>query len=519
LFALVFALPPGRAWAQSDTALEAHGIEIHGVVNEIGLGLGLAGAELTTFEFVGPDRERKVYSNIVTDPHGEFRIHPERYGDYWIEVRKQAYFATIPVGGVSGLVSSKAPSAETGTLVTVSAAHPSQEVRFALMLPGELTGTVIDEDDKPLPGKLVEVTMAGLPTLSKASARTGPDGAFALKMLMPGEYVVKVSSTSSSGFKPPPKFTEDDLKMVDEDLQTVYWPGVPDELSATPARVNPGAPASLGTIRMRKTPSYRARVSMTDCKPDDLPHLIVTSPADGLGIHAGDAVPALLAFSPPVSSCEDVLVTGLKPGSYTFRLLGGLRWAAATVEVANKNLEVSLALSAGVDISGRIVAGEGVTLPALDKIRITLNPAESGAIYAKASPPDDKGAFLARNVMGPSHRVHIDGLSDKYYVKEIRLDGRVAPDGIVHLYQGSQIEIVIDDQPAAITGSVTDGDNRSASRWSLSRSGLRLKRLLVPSPATTAETFKSPDWSRENTVFWQCHPRRYPTDSRSAHRC
>ncbi len=110
---------------------------------------------------------------------------------------------------------------------------------------------------------------------------------------------------------------------------------------------------------MRKTPSYRARVSMRGCKPDDLPHLVVTSPTDGLRTHAGEAVPALLAFSPQVSPCEDVLVTGLKPGSYTFRLLSARGWAAAPVEVASKNLEVSLAPSVGVDITGRIVAGGG----------------------------------------------------------------------------------------------------------------------------------------------------------------
>jgi hypothetical protein len=78
---------------------------------------------------------------------------------------------------------------------------------------------------------------------------------------------VKVSSPSNRD--KPPKFSEDELKVVDEGLQTAYWPEAPDERSATPVRVSPGAPASLGTMRMRKTPSYRARVSMAGCKPDD----------------------------------------------------------------------------------------------------------------------------------------------------------------------------------------------------------------------------------------------------------
>jgi hypothetical protein len=103
-----------------------------------------------------------------------------------------------------------------------------------------------------------------------------------------------------------------------------------------------------------------------------------------------------------------------------------------------------------------LVAGEGVKLPPLDKVAIVLTPMEIGTGARTA--PDAKGAFVAKNILGPSHRASVSGLGDKYYVKEIRQDGRTAPDRVVRLYQGSQLEIVIDDQPAAITGSVTEAD-------------------------------------------------------------
>jgi Carboxypeptidase regulatory-like domain len=342
-------------------------------------------------------------------------------------------------------------------LVTVSATHPSVEVRFALMRPGELTGTVMDENDKPLAGMLVEITMAGLASLAKATSRTGSDGAFAIRTLMPGEYIIKVSAPKS-WITLLPKFTEDDVKIVDESLETLYWPGVSEVRSATPVRVSPGAPTSLGTIHLRQTPSYRARVSMKGCEPDDLPNFGIVPPNEGtLVVQNGSGPLPILPMSfSSVSSCDDVLVTGLKPGPYSFHLTSMRGWAAVPIEVANKNLEIALPLLPRMDISGRIVAGEGVTLPALDKIQITLLPTETGA-GAKAA-PNSKGAFLAAKLMGPSHRVSVNGLGDKYYVKEIRLDGHTVPDGVVHLYQGSQLEIVLDDQPAAITGSVTDGE-------------------------------------------------------------
>src|ERR1700730_14986418 len=106
---LLFALIAGRAWAQSNTP-----IEIHGVLTELGLNLGLAGADVTLFEFVGPQRVRTVLATSATDTGGTFQFHPERFGDYWVEVKKQGYFATIPMNGQF----SSAPLSETtGTLV------------------------------------------------------------------------------------------------------------------------------------------------------------------------------------------------------------------------------------------------------------------------------------------------------------------------------------------------------------------------------------------------------------------
>jgi hypothetical protein len=120
------------------------------------------------------------------------------------------------------------------------------------------------------------------------------------------------------------------------------------------------------------------------------------------------------------------------------------------VEITNRNLEVQLTMSPEVDASGRFVVGEGVTLPSFEKVRIM------GSFFA--SPPDAKGAFRLNGVRGATVRILVAQLGSGYYVKEIRVDGRVAPDDVVALRQGSQLEIELDDKPATIAGSVTDGD-------------------------------------------------------------
>ncbi len=470
LFAAAFLAAVG-VWAQTDA-----GIQIHGVVREIGLNAGLAGAEVRLFEFAGPEREKTLFATTATDPNGEFLFHPARFGDYWIEVKKQAYFSSIPIAGVGSLnsVNAKPPAEETGSLTSVNAAHPSQEVRYALMRPGELTGTVVDEAGEPVGRAVVEITNAGLPGVARTALSANGTGRFTVTMLMPGEYVVKISPprppsatpaqlTPAQLYSALPKFTEDDLKVVDEELQAIYWPGAFDPQSASPARVSPGTPTDLGTIRMRKTPSYRVRVSMQDCKSDALPYLAVATPNDhNMGVMLMGTAAMLPFIAPPVTSCDDFLVRDLKPGSYTFFLSSAHAWASAPVEIANKNREVTLRLSSGVDISGVVVidktVAEGGTLPALDKLQIQMLPADGPGVPARASPPDAKGAFLARNVLGSAYRINVSGLSDKYCVKEIRVDGQAVPDSVARLYQGSVLEIVLDDQPSSILGSVADGD-------------------------------------------------------------
>ena len=60
----LFALAAGLARTQSNPA-----IEIRGVVTEVGVSLGLPGAEVTLYEFVrDEDRYRVVFATAVTDP-------------------------------------------------------------------------------------------------------------------------------------------------------------------------------------------------------------------------------------------------------------------------------------------------------------------------------------------------------------------------------------------------------------------------------------------------------------------
>ena len=146
------------------------------------------------------------------------------------------------------------------------------------------------------------------------------------------------------------------------------------------------------------------------------------------------------------------------------------------MDITTSNLDVALTVAPDQDIYGRVIAAEGATLPPLDTLKIELKPANDMLRLYRIPAPSTvaDGRFLFKNVGWLRHQVVVRGLGSQYYVKEVRNDGRVAPDGVITLSQGAQLEIVIDDRSAVLSGSVTE-DGRPVSqpivyltRWPMS---------------------------------------------------
>src|SRR5579863_8519877 len=117
---------------------------------------------------------------------------------------------------------------------------------------GELRGRIVDEDGAPLAKQRVGIRPGTITPVV-----TDQDGYFTATKLRPGDYLV---SLVRRGPEILPQFSEEDLKVVDQDLQVSNWPGVP-------VPIRSGASLSVGTITARKTPYYRAHLSVQgpDC--------------------------------------------------------------------------------------------------------------------------------------------------------------------------------------------------------------------------------------------------------------
>ncbi|HEY1755583.1 MAG TPA: carboxypeptidase-like regulatory domain-containing protein [Bryobacteraceae bacterium] len=446
----------GLVHAQNTEALE-----ISGVVMEPGFdgtpSLPVGGVEVTLSEFVLVDNlvTRAVTATVYTDPRGAYQFHPLHLGDYYIEVRKEGYSGVAP--GTAEFI---------GASVKLDPAHPSTQMPFTITRRGGLTGRVIDEDGNPVPGLHLTVQPSGPTGMAKfleTAAVTAADGTFSVSNLLPGPHVVRISPRAGELEKLDLHFSSDDLKTIDRDLETAYWPGGTAVPSAS-IPVSPGASASAGDIKIREASYYRVYVSVprVECAPGEMwAFLALDSGGEAMGVSSRGL--------PQIACANDFLVSNLRPGAYWFMLRKDEpdpgRWALASVDISNKNLDVALTMEPEAEINGRFIAADGATLPPLENIGVSTKPAIVGFAGGGASPvrPDAEGKFVLTNLKFPRHQILVSGLTRQYYIKEYHFNGEPS-DGFVTVNPGAaqQLEIVIDDKPGAIAGTVTDGDKPAA---------------------------------------------------------
>jgi hypothetical protein len=274
---------------------------------------------------------------------------------------------------------------------------------------------------------------------------------------------------------------EKELDTVDLDYEQIYWPGGATLDTVLPIRVDSGAVINAGTIVLRRIPYYRLRVLLpaATCAPGDR---LSVGVAEGPWKYTGLGL---------IPCDEDFWVRGFAPGAYKLEIVtegrsrGSRVRGAAAFDIQKENRSAQIALVRGVDVDGQVTTVEGAWKMPLDTMKIFIDPVEAG-LYADEGPvsPDESGKFKIVNAMPAEHRLKISGVPSSHYVKEVRYNGIalrgnmrrlklvLEPSAVSH-----SLEIVVDDKPATITGSVTDRD-RAVAEPSV---------VLVPWPLSSAE--------------------------------
>jgi hypothetical protein len=70
---------------------------------------------------------------------------------------------------------------------------------------------------------------------------------------------------------------------------------------------------------------------------------------------------------------------------------------------------------------------------------------------------DSAGQFSIHNISWTRQSIRIVGLPRTHYIQQIRYAGQPISDPVLSISSGGQLDIVIDDKPSAITGTVTNG--------------------------------------------------------------
>ncbi|MEO8591693.1 MAG: carboxypeptidase-like regulatory domain-containing protein [Candidatus Solibacter sp.] len=443
------------ALAQSRNATE-----IRGVVLEAGSQQPVPDAEIALFVQAGGairinggwklDETRKAH----TDFSGAFRLAVDKAGEYRVEAKKSGY-ATPGAGN---------PPNSADVRVTDT---PAENVRLYLVLPGRITGRVVDADSGAPVGGLPLNALRETPSIGFGF--TGPagvttaSGEFEIGGLSAGEYAVEVR----------PRFAEDQrvsarkpaaAKSPEHDWEHSYWPGGHGAESAIPVTVIAGANTDVGRITARKVPYYwvHLRIPGDECRNGE--KLAVT---EAFRTARGGQVQHRLA----TTACANGLyVAGFPAG--TWRLMLRLDGSSALnpptalldFTVKDENLELDVPFMRGVTVDGALVAAEGTALPDMTKVRVGLRPNDGFLATMESSAPallDQEGRFQVQEVRLTTQTVRVTGLDAGHYVKEIRYNGALAAADEITLQSGAmahKVNIVLDDKPGAIIGSVLSGE-------------------------------------------------------------
>ena len=394
----------------------------------------------------------------LTDEDGRFELKDLAADTYTITINNSRYFAVDAARGT--------PSA--GKRVTLGRGEVLERIDVAVSRTSAITGRVTDEDGEPVQGAQVQplrlAFVSGRRQVMEAGRpRTTDDlGQYRLYGLQPGRYLVSVRAATAGTYSLP-------------GYPLAYYPGSPALADAQLVAVGVGS--DVPGIDVRLSPGRAARISGIALRADGGPL------AGGLVLANSQRSGGLLGPPRTFSTQTDgsFEISGVGPGEYVLQSRAFMgdqpsEFATTFVSVGGEDVKgVTLRASPGSSVAGRITVEGDASAIKPSAIRIWPFPSDVdlapmiGNGY-RATVGSDR-TFAMKGLFGPLLFRLGGSEPEGWMIKSVRSGATDITDTPIMFGRPNQsiddLEIVVTNRSASVTGSVSDARGRSVADYSV----------------------------------------------------
>jgi Carboxypeptidase regulatory-like domain len=400
------------------------------------------------------DLEHTIAAQSGAD--GRFLLKNVPAGKYRLNVSRNGYF-DVEYG-------QHKPS-DPGAIVNLQPGQNMSDLLFKMGRAGVISGRVFDEDGEPMANVMVNALKhsyrEGRQELTLVTEAQSNDlGEFRLFGLAPGRYFVSAEQREWSRVVGEREFNGAG-NANEKGYAKVYYPSALEPDKASSLTVKEGEEVPSIDFLMKVIQVYRVRGKVTNLVSKHSTHamqvLVVPrkQETDFFGFGMSNLVKADGSFELPE----------VPPGEYTVVAMlfdeGKMYSTQQDVDVVSSDVDgLVLSVNTGLTIPGRI-NWEGRPSPVKDEGSVFLRSSATrfgmGGSQARI---EDGWQFTLKEVPDGTFRVHVNGLSEDCYIKEVRFGETVLPDVELRVRGASaNLEITVSSQGARVQGQVLNQDD------------------------------------------------------------
>ena len=405
-------------------------------------------------ERAGRESEHTIAAKSGAD--GRFLLKNVPAGNYHLKVSRNGYF-DVEYG-------QRKPS-DPGAIVNLQPGQNMSDLLFKMGRAGVISGRIFDEDGEPMANVMVDALKYsyrdGRQELTPVTEAQSNDlGEFRLFGLAPGRYYVSAEQMGWNHVVGEKEFSGTG-NVNEKGYARVYYPSAlePDKASSLTVKVGEEIPSI--DFLMKQTQVYRIHGKVTNLVSKHAPRAmqVLVLPrkqqTNSFGFSTDNVAKADGSFELPE----------VAPGEYTVLAMvfdeGKIYSTQQDLDVISSDVDgLVLSVNTGVTIPGRI-NWEGKPSVGTDEGSVSLRTVQTRfGIGERQAHIEEGWQFTLKEVPDGTFRVHVRGLSEDCYIKEVRFGETVLPDVELRMRGGSaNLEITVSSRGARVQGQVLSQDD------------------------------------------------------------